>query len=167
MNETKKEARPDANRDPMSGASGAHPVGVGLGSVSGATIGAVVGAAAGPAGTALGAAIGGVAGGLTGKGLAEAVNPTVEDTYWRANYASRPYVKAGTGYEAYQAAYRLGWKGPGRYGELNWEKAEPRLREEWHRGSGQSRLDWDKASPAVKDAWGRLRDDADYRKENI
>jgi phage tail tape-measure protein len=72
MTETKKEARPDANRDPMTGASGAHPVGVGLGSMSGATIGAVVGAAAGPAATALGAAIGGLAGGLTGKGLAEA-----------------------------------------------------------------------------------------------
>ena len=94
MNETKKkEARPDANRDPMTGATGAHPIGVGLGSVSGATIGAVAGATAGPAGTALGAVIGGVAGGLTGKGLAEAANPT---------------------------------EVPGRYGELNWEKAEPR-----------------------------------------
>jgi hypothetical protein len=170
MNETKKEAQPDKNRDPLTGASGAHPVGVGLGSVTGASIGAVVGAAAGPLGTAVGATIGGVAGGLTGKGLAEAANPTdptVEDTYWRENYASRPYVKAGARYEAYQPAYRLGWEGPGRYGELNWEKAEPRLREDWHRAGGGSQLDWDKASPAVKDAWGRLRDDADYRKENI
>jgi hypothetical protein len=163
-----KRTQPDANRDPLTGQPGAHPIGVGLGSASGGSIGAVVGAiAGGPVGTAIGATIGGVAGGLTGKGLAEVANPTVEDTYWRENYASRPYVKPGTRYETYQAAYRVGWEGPGRYGELNWEKAEPRLREDWHRAGSESRLDWDKASLAARDAWSRLRDDADYRKENI
>jgi hypothetical protein len=92
-------------------------------------------------------------------------DPTVEDTYWREHYASRPYVKPGTEYEAYQPAYRFGWESRGRYGELNWEKAEPRLREDWRRA--ESPLDWEKASPAVRDAWDRLRDDADYSKENV
>ena len=40
--------------------------------------------------------MGAVAGGLAGKGAAEAVNPTVEDEYWRDNYTTRPYATAGT-----------------------------------------------------------------------
>jgi hypothetical protein len=167
MSDKKQSAVADANRDPMTGEPGAHPVGVGIGSAGGATIGAVVGSIAGPVGTAVGAAIGGVAGGLTGKGLAEGANPTVEDAFWREHYGSRPYVQPGTQYEAYQPAYRFGWEGRGRYGELNWEKAEPRLREDWRRAGGETRLQWERASPAVKDAWDRIRDDADYSKENI
>jgi hypothetical protein len=167
MNDKSQQTNRDANLDPISGEAGAHPVGVGIGSAGGATIGAVVGSVAGPVGTALGAAIGGVAGGLTGKGLAEGANPTVEDAYWRENYASRPYVTSGARYEAYEPAYRFGWEGRGRYGELNWENAEPRLREDWRRAGGESRLEWDRARPAVRDAWDRIRDDADYSKENI
>jgi Glycine zipper len=157
-NEKKVEAEPDANRDPITGAPGAHPVGVGVGSAGGAAVGAVVGSFAGPVGTAVGAAVGGVVGGLSGKGVAESVNPTVEDSYWREHYSSRPYVKAGSKYQDYQAAYRHGWEGHGRYGELNWDKAEPRMRDDW-KSMGETGVDWDKASPAAKDAWDRLRGD--------
>ena len=96
-------------------------------------------------------------------------NPTVEDAYWREHYVSRPYVTPGTQYEAYRPAYRFGWEGRGRYGELNWEAAEPRMREAWNQAGDQSesRLDWEKAGPAVRDAWDRLGADADYRNENI
>src|SRR4051794_13647241 len=81
----------DANRDPLSGAPGAHPVGVGAGAASAGAAGAAVGGVVGgPVGAAVGGAVGAVAGGLAGKGAAEAVNPTVEDEYWRRNYASRP-----------------------------------------------------------------------------
>jgi len=157
----------DQHRDPISGEPGAHPVGVGIGSAGGAAIGAVVGSVAGPVGTAVGATIGGVAGGLTGKGLAEGANPTVEDAYWRQHYGTRPYVQPGTRYETYEPAYRFGWEGKGRYGELNWEKAEPRLREDWRRAGGETRLQWDIARLAVRDAWERVREDADYSRENI
>src|SRR5439155_17329763 len=105
----------DANRVPLTGAPGAHPVGVGVGAAGGAAAGAAVGAAAGPVGSAVGAVVGGVAGGLAGKGAAEAVNPTVEDTYWRENYSKRPYVTAGTAYDTYRPAYRYGWESYGRY----------------------------------------------------
>jgi hypothetical protein len=90
--------------------------------------------------------------------VAESANPTVEDAYWRENYRSRPYVKAGAKYQEYQAAYRHGWEGHGRYGELNWDKAEPRMRDDWQR-TGEAGVDWDKASPAARDAWDRLRGD--------
>ena len=74
----KKPGQPDANPDPITGAPGAHPVGVGLGATSGGTIGAVVGVVGGPVGVAVGATVGAVAGGLAGKGLAELADPTVE-----------------------------------------------------------------------------------------
>jgi hypothetical protein len=159
MKHNNAQTKPDANRDPLTGEAGAHPVGVGFGSAGGATVGAVVGSLAGPVGTAVGAAVGGVAGGLSGKELAEEANPTVEDGYWREHYAAQPYVAPDTPYSAYQPAYRFGWEGRGRYGELDWEGAEPRLRADWQRSGGESVLGWDKARPAVRDAWKRLDDD--------
>ena len=82
-----------ANRDPLTGAPGAHPVGTAAGAVAGGlATGAAVGTVAGPVGTAVGAAVGAVVGGLAGKGIAEQIDPTVEDAYWRDNYASRPYA---------------------------------------------------------------------------
>ena len=70
------------NRDPITGASGAHPVGVGLGAaVGGIAAGAAAGTlAAGPIGTVVGAAAGAVAGGLGGKAVAEHFDPTVGET---------------------------------------------------------------------------------------
>ena len=66
----------DANPDPLSGATGAHPVGTGIGAAGGAAAGASIGAVAGPIGAAVGTLVGAVAGGLAGKGAAEAINPT-------------------------------------------------------------------------------------------
>ena len=100
MNETTKELQREtdgsANRDPISGARGAHPVGTGLGAAAGGiAAGAAAGAIAGPAGAIAGAVVGAVVGGLAGKGVAELVDPTVEDAYWRETYATRPYVSTG------------------------------------------------------------------------
>ena len=146
----------DANRDPISGAPGAHPVGVGVGAAGGAATGAAVGAVAGPVGSAVGAVVGGVAGGLAGKGAAEAVNPTVEDTYWRENYAKRPYVTSGTAYDTYQPAYKYGWESYGRYRRRKFDEVEPELRKDWEKTRDASRLSWDKAKSATRDAWHRV-----------
>src|SRR5262245_5133401 len=90
MSKTLKKTKPvDTNEDPLTGAPGAHPVGVAMGATGGAAAGAAVGAVGGPVGVAVGAAVGGVAGGLAGKGAAEAINPSVEDEYWRENYKAR------------------------------------------------------------------------------
>ena len=67
------------NRDPISGALGAHPVGTGVGAAAGGVVaGAAVGSVVGPVGTAVGAAVGAVAGGLAGKGVAETIDPTFD-----------------------------------------------------------------------------------------
>jgi len=146
----------DANRDPISGAPGAHPVGVGVGAAGGAATGAAVGAVGGPVGSAVGAVVGGVAGGLAGKGAAEAVNPTMEDKYWRENYAKRPYVTTGAGYDTYQPAYKYGWESYGRYRGRKFDEVEPELRRDWEKTKDASRLTWDKAKDATRDAWHRV-----------
>src|SRR4051794_28124040 len=106
----------DANRDPISGEPGAHPVGTGLGAAAGgAAAGAAGGAMAGPVGAAVGAVVGAVAGGLAGKEVAESIDPTVEDAYWRENYASRPYYDQGMTYDDYGPAYRYGWESRGQH----------------------------------------------------
>lgn len=144
----------DANRDPISGTPGAHPVGAGVGAAgagaAGAAIGAVVG---GPVGAVAGAVIGGIAGGLGGKAAAEAVNPTIEDRYWRVEYKNRPYVDSALGYDDYGPAYKYGWEN---YDRVPFDRKEMDLQRGWEKARGNSRLEWDRAKAAVRDSWDRL-----------
>ena len=152
MDDTRKERNPD----PLTGAPGAHPVGVGVGATGGAAVGAAVGSIGGPVGTVVGAAIGGVAGGLAGKGVAEQVNPTLEEAYWRDNYSSRPYVEAGRTYDEYGPAYRYGWESYYRHPGRRFEDVEGDLERDWDHAKGSSKLTWDKAKHATRDAWHRV-----------
>lgn len=153
----------DANRDPITGAPGSHPVGTGVGAAAGGIAGgvgagALAGSAAGPVGTAIGAAVGAVAGGLIGKGVAEAIDPTVEEDYWRENYASRPYVKKGASFDDYGPAYRHGVESYGRSNGRTFEQSEPDLQRSWEKAKGNSRLSWDEAKHASRDSWQRVSD---------
>lgn len=154
--ELEHEARIDANRDPITGEPGAHPVGTGVGAVGGATTGAAIGGVVGgPVGAMIGAAVGGIAGGLAGKGVAEAVNPTEEDAYWRSTYANRPYA-ANRSYDDLGPAYQYGWESRTRHGERNWNDAENDLEHGWEQAKGKSQLAWSDAKHATKDAWHRV-----------
>lgn len=147
----------DANRDPITGEKGAHPVGAGLGAAAGgAAAGAVAGAVAGPVGAVAGAIVGGVAGGLAGKEVAERIDPTREDAYWRDEYPNREYHQADVGYETYAPAYRHGWESKTRYTDRSWAEAEPEIRRDWEGSPRQSDLSWEKARLASRDAWDRL-----------
>jgi hypothetical protein len=147
----------DTNPDPITGAHGAHPVGVGLGTaVAGAAAGAAGGAVAGPVGAVAGAVIGGVAGGLGGKAAAEAIDPTVEDTYWRDAYANRPYYDEAVTYDTYAPAYRHGWESRTRYPDRSFDEAEPELRRDWESSQHNSQLKWERAKLATRDAWHRV-----------
>src|SRR5207253_4642725 len=126
----------DANRDPITDAPGAHPVGVGVGAAGAGAAGALIGSVAGPVGSAVGAVVGAVAGGLAGKGIAEAVNPTAEDAYWREHYKTRPYYEHGRGYDDYRPAYEYGWESRGRYPGKDFDEVEPHLRKGWEQRSG-------------------------------
>ena len=160
MNNDKHNANePDANRDPLSGQPGAHPVGTGIGAAGAGAAGTAIGAAVGgPVGAVVGAVVGSVAGGLAGKGVAEAIDPTVEDNYWRDNYTSQSYVDKGMGYDDYQPAYRTGYEGYRTYyiTGKSYDELEPDLQRHYEADRGGSRLGWDKAKHATRDAWNRV-----------
>lgn len=144
------------NPDPITGAPGSHPVGTGLGAAAGgAAAGAAAGTVAGPAGTLAGAAIGAIVGGLAGKGVAEAVNPTAEQAYWRENHSRQPYAK-GRPYDDYAPAYQTGYEGYSKYGENggSFEEREAELRKDYE--ARRPKVGWDDARPASRAAWDRL-----------
>lgn len=143
------------NKDPLTGAPGAHPVGVGVGAAAGGmAAGAAIGTVAGPVGTAVGAAVGAIVGGLAGKGVAESIDPTVEDAYWRQNYGTRDYASPERSYDDYAPAYKYGVSQYQR--DVPFESAEPELAEGWIAARGNSSLAWGEASHATRDAWDRL-----------
>src|SRR5688500_4598940 len=133
MNE-KRGKNKDANRDPISGEPGSHPVGTGVGAVAGGAAGAAAGAAtgaavgtagAGPIGTGIGAAVGAIVGGLAGHGAAEGLNPTNdpgEGRFIDYTVVDRSQNKIGTVDSVWldhnnQPAYlaiRTGWLGMGK-----------------------------------------------------
>ena len=125
----------DANRDPITGAPGSHPVGTGVGAVvGGAAAGAAAGTVVGPVGTVVGAAVGAIVGGLAGKGVAELIDPTREVAYWRDNFKGRPYAENATSFDDVEADLSRDWDG----------------------ARGASKLQWDQARNATRDAWDRI-----------
>ncbi len=147
----------DLNRDPISGATGAHPLGTGAGAASGGVAGAAIGVAVGgPVGAVIGAAIGAVAGGLAGKSAAEVVNPTAEEVYWRETFTREPYYIAGKPYEYYAAGFRAGWKGRVSHDGRSFEQAEPELKAEYNTSRTELEPEWQEVRPAARAAWERI-----------
>ena len=72
--------------------------------MAGAAIGTAIG---GPVGGVAGTVVGGVIGAYGGRSVAEAVNPTEEEQYWRENHPRQPYASSDFGYEHYAPAYRI------------------------------------------------------------
>lgn len=153
----------EPNRDPITGAPGAHPVGTSLGATGGALAGAAAGSLGGPVGTVIGLVAGAVVGGLGGKALAEGVNPTMEEAYWRANYTDESYVESGRPYEDYGPAYEYGWSARAQRGR-DFETVEAAMEAEWPTRRGDSSLDWNQARPATRAAWERA-DETYYAKQ--
>jgi hypothetical protein len=157
--ESRPSARGSVNRDPITGAQGAHPVGVGVGAAAGGmAAGAAAGATLGPVGTVVGAAVGAVIGGLAGKSVAELIDPTLEDAYWQQHYLDRPYVRPEASYDDYGPAYRYGVDAYTRRDGRSFDEAETDLAAGWHDARHTSRLDWFDARLAVRDAWTRAHD---------
>lgn len=159
-----------ANRDPLSGQPGAHPVGTGVGAAATGVITTAIGATGGPVGALIGAVVGTVIGGLVGKSAAERVNPTVEESYWRDNYRTRPYYQEGRTYEDYEPAFQTGYEGYRRlYGDgRRYEDVETELQRDYEQHHRQNRMPWDDARHATRDAWNQahynafLTDQDDY-----
>ena len=132
-------------------------VGGALGGVAGgAAAGAAVGGMTGPVGAAVGAVVGAVAGAMGARSMATA-DPVAEDTYWRENYSSRPYVNGGT-YEDYGPAYQYGLNARTRYPGRSFDEVESDLSRDWTNARGKSSLQWEHAKHASRDAWQRTSD---------
>jgi len=145
------------NRDPITGAPGAHPVGTGLGAAAGGmAAGAAAGSVAGPAGAVAGAAVGAVVGGLAGKGVAEHIDPTIEEAYWAENYSREPYYEKGYTYQDYHPGYRTGWEARTRYAGKSFDEIDRDLAADYERNRGQSKLDWERNRQAARAAWNRF-----------
>ena len=147
----------DLNKDPISGAPGSHPVGVGVGGVAGgAAAGALVGTMFGPIGTLIGAAAGVVAGAAVGKSVAERIDPTGEVEYWREEHKTRPYAEKDRDFDRdYASAYGLGLQGREKYAGRTWDDSETDLQKDWDSSRGTSTLEWNQARDAAKDSWDR------------
>ena len=148
---------PDSNPDPITGAPGSHPVGTGLGAAAGGAVaGAAAGAVGGPIGAVVGGAVGAVVGGLAGKGVAEGINPTNEDAYWKDNYSTEPYYVEGRTYDDYAPAYRTGYEGRTRYAGRSYSEIEGDLERDYAANRGNGRLEWQDARDATRAAWHRV-----------
>lgn len=165
--------RHDANRDPITGEPGSHPVGSTLGAAAAGTAGAVVGSLAGPVGIVVGSALGVAAGAAVGHNAAESANPTVIDIEpeLRDSFATRPYASQGT-YEDYRGAYAFGAQKRTQFeGSREWDDhLEAQLRSDWEQHPDAAHRSWDEVRPAVRDSWtqadARLREhqqSGDYR----
>lgn len=156
-----KDTFEDSNPDPATGAPGAHPVGTGVGAAAAGTAGAIVGTlAGGPAGGMIGAAVGSLIGGYAGKGVAEVIDPTVEDAYWEEHHRHQEYDDGAYSFPDYLPAYRVGYGAYPEYVQLGrtFETAEGDLKAEFEKSKGPSDLDWEKAKPASRAAWDRIHD---------
>ncbi len=160
MNTTKKDSdKIDNTHQPVAvtKAKSSHIVGTGIGAVAGgAAVGAMVGTVAGPVGTVAGAVAGAAVGGLAGHSVAKAVNPSIEDAYWRENPRHQPFAK-GRSFDDYSPAYRAGYEGYARFGAHGtFEDRETDLRKSYE--AARPKLAWDEARPASRAAWQRFQD---------
>jgi hypothetical protein len=143
----------DTTKETSAGKSAA--VGAVTGGVAGGAItGALAGGVTGPVGAAIGAAAGAVVGAVAGKVKAD---PVIEDTYWRDNYRTRPYVDSGVSYDDYAPAYRHGVEAHTRYPDRHFDEIESDLGRDWSTARGKSSLEWERAKHASRDAWTRVK----------
>ncbi|HUF66139.1 MAG TPA: hypothetical protein VMM17_09190 [Gemmatimonadaceae bacterium] len=80
----------------------------------------------------------------------------VEQTWWRDNYGSRPYVRADQPFDYSSPAYRYGYESGGMHSGRKWEEVEPELEKGWESARGSSRSTWQEMKDAVKDAWQHI-----------
>ncbi len=154
MSDHKRDLTRDRDQHPAAKAgTGAVAGGVVGGVAGGAAAGAAAGGMTGPVGAAVGAAIGAVVGAVAGRMRAD---PAVEDTYWRDNYSSRPYITSGSSYDDYAPAYRYGVDAYNRYPDRSFDEVEPELSRDWGTARGRSSLEWERAKHASRDAWHRV-----------
>lgn len=157
IDEAKKAEADAANRDPITGTPGSHPVGTTVGAAVAGAAGTIVGAGlAGPLGAVVGATLGAAAGAAVGHNAAESANPTYVEVEpaLQADFPNRTYA-TGRVYDDYREAYMFGvnerhhWPHP-----AAWDaQTEATLRDRWAQTDTRTKLSWEQAREPVRDAW--------------
>jgi len=82
----------------------------------------------------------------------------VEESYWRNNYSSRPYVGTHQEFDYWRPAYRYGYESAQRFPGRLWNDVEQDLRTGWDRYEhrGTIRTTWEEIKAAVRDGWDRM-----------
>lgn len=78
-----------------------------------------------------------------------------EDSYWRQNYATRPYA-AGADYDTLGPGYRYGYESANRYRGRAWNDVESDLERDWSTYEYRGKSTWQQVKDAVRDAWDRV-----------
>jgi len=134
-----------------------HSVGSAAGATAGVVTGAGIGGAVGgPIGAAVGAVVGAVAGAKAGDSVAEAVNPTEYNDYWKTSYSTRPYYNSQYVWDDYSPAYKLGYDSYGQYRGKKFDAVSADLERNWDKVKGNSRLAWNDAKQAASDGWHHI-----------
>jgi hypothetical protein len=81
---------------------------------------------------------------------------STEETYWRNNYASRPYARQGTDFDYWSPAYRYGYDSAQRFQGHQWDEVESDLRSGWDQYEHRGRTTWEQMKDAVRDGWDRI-----------
>ena len=97
-----------------------------------------------------------ISGAPAGKGIAEKIDPSAEEAYWRTQYLREPYYERGYTFDDYYPGYRTGWEGRARYAGRKYEDVERNLQRDYQRNRGSSQLEWGKNRHAVRAAWERF-----------
>ena len=145
----------DANRDPITGAPGSHPVGTGVGAAGGGAAGAAIGAIGGPVGALIGGTIGAIAGGAAGHAVGERMDPTYDDGTFRQHHRTAEWGGDDESFDRYQPAYQYGWTARRRTLGTNWDELDGKMEQEWNAMPDRGDLSWEEARPAARSAWDR------------
>lgn len=79
-----------------------------------------------------------------------------EETYWRDNWTSRPYVSADRSFDYYRPGYRYGFESANRLRGRQWADVENELEGGWTRYEHRGQSTWENVKDAVRDAWNRV-----------
>jgi hypothetical protein len=81
----------------------------------------------------------------------------LEETFWRSQYRTRPYVTYGARVDDYLPAYRYGIDASLQFPDRTFADIEETLSKNWLRARGKSSLKWTKAKLAAEDSWTRMK----------
>ena len=92
----------------------------------------------------------------TGSYVASGSDWSADESFWRSNYASRPYSTSDRGFDYYRSAYRYGHDAAKQHGGRRWNEVESELRSGWQKFEARGEQAWEHIKDAVRDAWDRV-----------